>query len=387
MTPTPHYPAGRATPADRHAHPPGAVEIGEHGETVLRSGYLRNRGDIATRSLDHAAAAADGARRARRHFRRGDRPDVVVATSPAIESLLAGRFLSRLWSVPLVAEMRDAWPDLVTHMESPTGHSGARLGRAGRLAKAAVHTRITQWQRGADAIVTTTERFADVLRGRGLGSVHVIRNGADLPRIEAPPAHAPDHHPELRCVYLGNLGRSQGLDMVVRAAARLQDQGVRVNVRMMGHGAYAADLAALAARLHAPVRVSTRIPHSLVRHEYAWSDTVLVSLRDWAPFDWTVPSKLYEVMATGRHVTGVLRGEAADVLRAAGAGEVVTPGDEDALVQLWSALAADRSRLGAFGGGRDWVAREADDNVLAARYLQIIHRVLGAGRPGQATAP
>ena len=49
--------------------------------------------------------------------------------------------------------------------------------------------------------------------------------------------------------------------------------------------------------------------------QYAWADTLVVALRpDWPSFRHTVPSKTYEVLAVGRHVTGMVTGEAARTL-------------------------------------------------------------------------
>jgi hypothetical protein len=91
-----------------------------------------------------------------------------------------------------------------------------------------------------------------------------------------------------------------------------------------------------------------------------------------------VPSKLYEVLATGRHITALLDGEAADVVRSAQAGDVVPPEDVNALVDLWRDLQADRGRLAARQSGREWVTTHADDDVLASRYLEILAEVVGA---------
>lgn len=388
--PVPHYPNGRPTPEQRRRHRVGAVETGQHGETVLRTAYLPHRADIGTRTADHLLAAADSLRRLRRRFSRpGTRPDVIIATAPAIATLLAGRVLAALWDVPLVVEMRDAWPDLVTHV-GPAGalpldvvHGPARglhrraLAWAVALAKGEVHRSVTGWQSGASAVVTTTGRFADVLHERGVREVEVVRNGTDLSTVSAQRDHLPGDHAELRCLYLGNMGRSQGLDTVVRAAARLRREGVRLQVRLIGHGVEAAALAALSHELGAPVEVLPRIPHREVDEQYAWADTVVVSLRDWAPFAWTVPSKLYEILATGRHITALLDGEAADVVHEARAGDVLPPQDEDALVALWRELAADRPRARVGTSGRAWVAEHADDGVLAQRYLEILGGVVG----------
>ncbi|HLQ80452.1 MAG TPA: glycosyltransferase WbuB, partial [Brachybacterium sp.] len=174
--PVPHYPAGRPTRTQRRSHRVGAVERGRHGETVLRTAYLPHRADITSRTADHLIAAADAMRRLRRRFSRpGTRPDVIVATAPAIPTLMVGRALSLLWDVPLVVEMRDAWPDLVTHV-GPVGALGpeallAARRSAGRrlltwtvaLVKGRVHREVTNWQSGARAVVTTTARFAEVL--------------------------------------------------------------------------------------------------------------------------------------------------------------------------------------------------------------------------------
>ncbi|MFC0676073.1 glycosyltransferase family 4 protein [Brachybacterium hainanense] len=393
VTPVPHYPEGWPSAAAARAHRPGRVEHGSAGETILRTWYLPHRADIITRTADHLVAAFDAARRVASRFRRpGDRPDVIIATAPAIPSLLVGRLLAARWGVPLVAEMRDAWPDLVTHIgpavaEAATGavaHRragplGALLAVGARLAKRRVHRAVSTWQQGADHVVTTTAQFARVLRERGIAEVDVVRNGTDLTRLA--PAAPLGEHAELRVLYLGNMGRSQGLELVVATAARLAREGVALDVRMIGHGVAADDLAALAERLDAPVTIGSRIPHPRVGEQYDWADTVLVSLRDWKPFDWTIPSKLYELLATGRHVSAVVAGEAADVVRAAGAGDVVPPGDGEALAQLWRRLAADRSGLVTGGAGRDWVAEHADDDLLAAAYLELLERTVASSTP------
>ncbi|MDO5663068.1 MAG: glycosyltransferase family 4 protein [Brachybacterium sp.] len=373
--PPPHYPEGRVPAVHRGRHRAGCVERGTHGELILRTAYLPHRGDILTRSLDHAVAALDAARRALRHLGgRGRRPDVIIATAPAIETIVVGRLLGAWWGVPVVVEMRDAWPDLVTHMHAGIGpHSDLRSLLVGRL-KREVHRRVTQSQTGSARVVTTTEQFAGVLRERGIREVEVVRNGTDLERVPFIDGRNRTGAGQggLHCLYLGNMGRSQGLEVVVEAAARLAAEGVDIRVRMVGHGSEARALGALAARLGAPVSISTRVPHDQVGELYAWADTVIVSLRDWEPFRWTIPSKLYELLATGRHVTGIVGGESAGILLDTGAGDLVPPGDVVALTQLWRGLAADPQRVAPRREGRRWVAQHADDSVLAAQYLALL---------------
>src|SRR5699024_7612397 len=66
---------------------------------------------------------------------------------------------------------------------------------------------------------------------------------------------------------------------------------------------------------------------------YRWADTSMVTLRsDWASFAHTVPSKTYELLSYGKHITGVVCGEAAAILQQAGQHEITTP-DPNAVAQ------------------------------------------------------
>jgi glycosyltransferase involved in cell wall biosynthesis len=172
------------------------------------------------------------------------------------------------------------------------------------------------------------------------------------------------------------MGRSQGLATAVVAAALARDRGLPVVLRLVGSGADDAALRDLAARLDAPVEFVGRVRHADVGEHYAWADTALVTLRDWAPFDWTVPSKLYEILAVRRHVSAAVRGETATVLEAARGGDVVAPENPHDLVALWRDLAADRRRLDPGHEARAWVIRNAQDDLLAARYLEVLHGVV-----------
>ncbi len=81
----------------------------------------------------------------------------------------------------------------------------------------------------------------------------------------------------------------------------------------------------------------------------ATADILLVTLRDVPLFATFIPSKMFEYLAAGRPVIGAVAGEAAQILREAGA-VVVPPGDSAALAAAIAGLAADPRR--ARGHGR-----------------------------------
>src|SRR5699024_6427659 len=162
------------------------------GETVLRTAYLPHRADITSRTADHLIAAADAMRRLRRRFSRpGTRPDVIVATAPAIPTLMVGRALSLLWDVPLVVEMRDAWPDLVTHV----GPVGALGPEALLAARRSAGRRLLTW---TVALVKGRAPGGDQLAERGARRGHhhrALRRGAARARCGPGARGAQRHRP------------------------------------------------------------------------------------------------------------------------------------------------------------------------------------------------
>jgi glycosyltransferase involved in cell wall biosynthesis len=297
----------------------------------------------------------------------GPAPDVVVASLPSVPSLAPALASARRWRVPLVLDMRDSWPDLIaeTGMLPP--------GPARWLTRL-----VTAGQRQADAIVTVPPAFAGSLVARGYPAERIvhIRNGIDVtavPVLDRPPL-ARDR---LRVLYLGTLGVSQGLDSVVEALGRLGPD--RVEARFIGLGTEREALRAQAVRRGTSISFEEPVTGEGLWDAYRWADTCLVPLRDWPSFRDAVPSKLYEIMACGRHVTACLAGEAAGVIDQAGAGLRVEPGDPAALAERLDHLADHRDELDVGPGPRAWVAEHADAGALADRYLELLERVV-AGR-------
>lgn len=82
-----------------------------------------------------------------------------------------------------------------------------------------------------------------VSRGFRRERMVVIENGVDIGFYS--PAAAVDRFPEPTALYLGRLKRYKRVDLIVRAVARLQEQGFRARLIVAGQGDAAAELRAL----------------------------------------------------------------------------------------------------------------------------------------------
>ncbi|MHA7180902.1 glycosyltransferase family 4 protein [Arthrobacter sp. MDB2-24] len=360
VTPVAHAPHGRRTLAKHQAGRPFRMDRGDFGEYIRRVPFLWHRTTRSGRLVNHLFSAAMSIPVAT----FAPRPDVVIVTVPSLPILGAGFVVSRMLQRPLVVDMRDAWPDIARD---------ARIVRGS--AKSLAERVIIAIQDRADLVVTVTYGFAHTLRERGLKNVATVTNGIDMSAVRElrPPA---DRQDRLEVLYLGNHGESQRLDVPIRAAALV---GPKMRLTLVGHGVERNGLMALARQLNAPVEFHAPIHGPQIMDYYERADSCIVSLRDdWKSFDTTIPSKTYEVLSVGRHVTGIVKGEARSILEEAEAGHVVAS-NAGAVAELWHALAENRELLRVGELGRTWVQNNANVQALGQAYIDLLTEV--AERP------
>src|SRR5699024_5319959 len=276
----------------------------------------------------------------------------------------AGRIIAWTKRVPYIVEMRDAWPDLI--FESETG---------GKYFGTLVADIVTRLQRSSDQLIAVTKGFAETLEQRNMPPVEVIFNSRetdDIPLIESR-TRTPG---ELHVLYLGNHGESQQLELVIEAAALAKQDNPNIIVRFVGDGTQKPALQQLNTVAGNPVEMLDPSFGKETLEHYTWADTCVVSLRsDWASFEHTVPSKTYELLSYGKHITGVVNGEAAQILQEAGEHDIV-PHDAKALSELWLRLSADPNSTPTQHDGRAWVAEHASDTAQIMKLDSVLKRKL-----------
>ena len=383
----------------------GTWDTGVDGERILRVPYLHSGSSMARQLLDQTVSATGAMSAVIDRLRGRMRPDIIVSTTPALPFLLAGDTLSRLLRVPHIAEVRDAWPDLISEMNLVTGAVGKYL--PGKLTRSLEHRLLpdllTRAQRRAAVVVVTTEGFKRRLEQRGV-TAEVVRSGVSpaelegasgltatgaipvIPSTEEAGAGGGEgnrrtaaEHSGLNLLYVGTVGRSQDLSTSIRALARTE--GVRL--RIVGGGVDIAGLKAAATAHGMPVEFHPQISGAELAAHWEWADAGLVSLSSLESYEWTVPSKLYSLMARRIPVLGVVAGEAADIITRTAAGEVAIPGDTDSVA---AAMERMRTRIEAgeeFGANppagqnpREWVIRHASAAAMGYTYERVLEQVV-----------
>jgi glycosyltransferase involved in cell wall biosynthesis len=299
--------------------------------------------------------------------------DTVVVSSPTFFSIGSAWLLARLKRAQLVVEVRDLWPAIFVELGVLTNRRLIRLLERLELAAYAA----------ADQVVVVSDGFRANLIGRGVpaAKVHTIRNGV---RIDRFPPRVPDSLARQQArqrlgarpgdclvVYAGTHGISHALPRVAEAAALLGGEAVRV--AFVGDGSDKPRLRRRVAELGLDnVTLAPAVRPDQVPDLLAAADVCLVTLRDVPLFATFIPSKMFEYLAAGRAVVGAVTGEAAQILREAGA-VVVPPEDPGALADAIRALADDPARRAEMGQrGRVYVERFFDRDQLAREYRKIL---------------
>lgn len=354
------------------------------GITVLR-GWLFASPKLskATKAAGFASFAASASLQA---VLRRVRPDVVVATSPPPTVGVPGIVLSRRLGVPLVFDVRDIWPEAIA--ASGRLQSGSLIRVLERLERAIYAA--------SSAVTVVTEGKRDRLIEKGVAAekVHVIPNGVDLRRFEdeAPMADAAWRALGLDAtrftlLYAGIMNPPQGLDVLLDATAELRsaapDLASRFQLALVGAGSERARLAERVARegLGDAVRFVAEQPRDAIPPLLRRADAIAVTLRPRKDAH-TVPSKLYEAMASGRPVLVSADGAPAEILREAKAGLATPASDARALAGSIRVLLEDPAEARAFGAAGRSYAAAFDRGRLVERFEAVLRDVVAA-HPGR----
>jgi glycosyltransferase involved in cell wall biosynthesis len=301
--------------------------------------------------------------------------DIVVATSPQFFCGVAGALVSRLRRRPFVLEVRDLWPESIVAVGAMKKSPAVRLLE--RLEK--------RMYRAADRIVTVGPGYRDGICARGAdpSKVAVVTNGIDLPSFRPRTdvgAVIREFNAEGKfvCTYAGTVGMAHGLEVVLEAAGRCKKNNVTdVAFWIVGSGAAREKLQKEARAQGLDNVVFTgRQPRERMPEIIAASGACLVHLRSTVLFGSVIPSKLFEIMALDVPVIMGVRGRALELVLEAGAGVAMEPESAESLVRCMETIRAQGR--GAFAGGREYVSRHFDRNVLAMRMLSILKETRAA---------
>lgn len=273
--------------------------------------------------------------------------DVDVVHAHDRNTLELGARLADARGVPLVYDAHELWSDR------------GLPGRPTPLADRRQTRRESAWAGRAAAVLTVSDGIAEVLRGRGLRHVHVVRNS--FPVIDPPPS-TPPARPD-RLLYAGRIGPGRDLETLVAVAGRPGAPGVTL---------VGPEDTAYASRLVVPggVQRLPAVPIDDLDRLYVECGIAAVTLTARSRnHQLALPNKLFHAARAGVPVVAADLPEIRRVVSAHAIGELYRPGDADSLAAAAARLTERYDEaLDAVRAARDALSWRRDGDVLLEVY-------------------
>jgi colanic acid biosynthesis glycosyl transferase WcaI len=314
-----------------------------------------------------------------RRVRRGD--VVIVVTNPPSLPFVVWA-AARLRGARVVLRIEDVYPEVLV----AAGMAGPRSGLV-RVVGAATRQLYRRMERvivlGRDMHALAAAKMGDradrVVHISNWGEVGLV---TPRPRAGNPVLARLGVLDRFVVQYMGNMGRTHGVDALGEAASRLRDHP-RLHFLFVGWGARKAALEQrVASEGLRQVSILPGCPQEeLADHANACDLSVIAFQAGMAGV--SVPSRMYNVMAAGKPILAAAEAhsELAQVVTEERIGWVVPPGDVDALVAAIRAAAdLPAPELAAMGArAREAVERKYAPGPVVTAYLALADELERAG--------
>ncbi|MDX2044822.1 MAG: glycosyltransferase family 4 protein [Acidobacteriota bacterium] len=293
--------------------------------------------------------------------------DVIFVMSPPLTIGLTAYVLGLLKRIPYCYNLQDIWPEVAVKLGMLRGQ---RLIAFFEAMEKFIY-------RHSRRIFAISDEFKANLTAKGVSAdkIEVIPNFTDTDFIK-PMEKANSFSlanglaDKFTVLYAGNVGLSQGLEVILDAAEQLKDRNDIV-FAIVGEGSCRDELIADARRRGLQnVKLLPFQPESDVAMVYAAADVALIPLRHGITEN-SVPCKTYSIMAAAKpYIAGVDEGSTVWKLTdQVGCGVCVEPENGRALAEAILKLQADakaRNRMGE--KGRQFVEHNFAREAITDRY-------------------
>jgi glycosyltransferase involved in cell wall biosynthesis len=305
----------------------------------------------------------------------------VLHTTTHFTNALAVRAVARAYGIPWVYEVRGQLADTWAATRGPAALDSQRYRDfVAREAEAA---------RDADGVVTLGAGMRASLEAAGVAADRLVvcPNAVGEQFLDQPPEQAAARRalgldPEAQLVgTVSSIVDYEGLDVLVRAVARLAPRYPRLRLRIAGDGVSLPGLRVLAEELGISGRSDFpgRVQRSEAILHHAALDVFVVPRKDLPVTRSVTPMKSVESSAVGRPVVASDLPALAELVQDGVTGRLVPASDVERLAAVLAGLLddpAERHRLGA--AGRSWALSTRTWAGNAERYEQLYQR-LGCG--------
>lgn len=305
--------------------------------------------------------------------------DAVITTSPPPLISMSGWFIAKQKKAKLIYDVRDIWPDVAVEMGSFAENSLYYR----------VFSKIARFMyKHADWITTVSpgkvekiKTYVDKICGiQYVNKVKYIGNGFDenVDKLEMDNNLTTKYQLDniFTCVYIGNIGLAQGLDVLLKVAEQTKHKN-EVQFLLFGSGAEKDRLMKKVEDLGLEnVKFCGNLPHEKVNTILTKAKISFISLRNSNMKD-SVPTKIYESLGIGCPVLLVAEGDSCSIVEESALGEYVSPKDTEKIVGVFDEMYESYSKYEVNKGKAIALMHDKySRQKIAAKFAKEIHEIL-----------
>ncbi len=302
------------------------------------------------------------------------RHDVIICESPPLFLGITALILKWIKSSKLIFNVSDLWPESAEKLNIVTNKS--LLGASYKLEQFLY--------KNANLVSGQTQGIIDNIQHRFPETpLHLLRNGIDIQQFSQVgnrSAFRETHkikEDAFVIAYAGIIGHAQGLEIVIEAAAKLQ-QHEDIIFLLVGNGPVKDDLIELTNKLQLTnVYFVNSVPRSQMPDVIAACDCYVTPLRKNDLFLGAIPSKIFEPLYYGKPVIMGVNGEAKQLFVTEGKCALhFEPENTMELVNQIERLYNDQNLYNQLGeNGKLYVSTLFDRKKLAAVFWEKIQTI------------
>ncbi|NVN97231.1 glycosyltransferase family 4 protein [Candidatus Nomurabacteria bacterium] len=246
---------------------------------------------------------------------RGQKYDLVFATSSRLMTAVLGALVARNVGAPLYLDIRDIFVDTINDV----------LPKYLNFFIKPLFSSLEYWAvNSAEKVNLVSSGFSEYFKTRyPLKSFSYFTNGIDDDFLSMPIRESrPREDAIIDVLYAGNLGEGQGLHAIIPALARRMRGRIRFNI--IGDGGRKEALCVALAKAGVDnVKLLPPMSRAQLVMAYKAADVLFLHLNDYEAFKKVLPSKLFEYGAMGKPIWAGVAGYAAEFVRGELANAVV----------------------------------------------------------------
>lgn len=264
----------------------------------------------------------------------------VFEVSPVTVGLPAVAYYKK-FGTPIYFNVQDLWPENVQIV----------LGINFKPVIAVINKIVDRIYGASHKILCSSQSFVENIAGRGVPREKLVfwPQFCTEPKLEntaKPDCYKEEH---FNIVFTGNIGQAQGLDLMVDAAAKLQNTKARWFLVGDGRAREHLEKRVVEEGLQDVITFVGKVSEEEANRYIHYADCAYLSFQKNKLFDMTLPAKLQSYMACGTPILAAAGGESARIIEENNCGIVTAQEPEDLIDGIEKMLSCSPEQLNAMG--------------------------------------